>query len=195
MKIILAVLSLLLVLFVGNSQSTKEHVEGLFNKAYATLDTYPDSSYYYADMALSISEGKGLEWHQAKAKYILGYVYKQKGQFSKSIILYLEAISILERLDDQKSNKDHVKIIVNCGNILKNHYKFKDAHQFYDRALELAIKIGFNSQILKIHFNKSMAYGMEERFDLSVDEALICHELSVGFDDERMRIKTWNRLG
>lgn len=195
MKIILAVLSPLLTLIIGNTQSTEERVERLFEQAYELLDSNPDSSYYYAETAFAIADRNNLEWHQAKARFIKGYICKQKGQFSKAIILYLESIDILENLDDQKSKEDHVKILVNCGNILKNHYKFEDAHQFYDRALKLAEQISFKEQILKVHFNKSMAYGMEERYDLSVEQALICHDLSVKFDDERMRIKTWNRLG
>jgi len=195
MKIILAVLSPLLVLFIGNSQSTKEHVDGLFDKAYATLDDHPDSSYYYAELALDFAEKKDLEWHQANAKFIQGYVYEQKHQFSKAILLYLEAVNVLEELSDERSKKDHAKILINCGNILRDHYKFHDALELYDQALEITDKYDFSTRKVKIHFNKSITYEMMGEYNLSIDQAVSCYELSVMNEDERMMIKAWNRLG
>ena len=75
MKIILAVLSPLLTLIIGNTQSTEERVEWLFDQAYEQLDSNPDSSYYFAETASAIAERSNLEWHQANAKFIQGYIY------------------------------------------------------------------------------------------------------------------------
>ncbi|MGB3467980.1 MAG: tetratricopeptide repeat protein [Cyclobacteriaceae bacterium] len=198
MKIILAVLSPLLVLFIGNSHTTKEQVEGLFDKAYKTLDTHPDSSYIYAETALSIAESKKLDWHQANAKFIQGYIHEQKGQFSKAILLNLEAINILKELDDSRSKKDHVKLLINTGNILRKHLKYDDALKLYDDALRIAEESDFDgkeTRIIKVHYNKSITYREMGDLQNAIEEAKKCNDLSVVHGNEPMMISSWNQLG
>lgn len=195
MKIILAVLSPLLVLFIGNSKTTEEHVDGLFQKAYNNLELNLDSSYFYADLALKISEDKNLEWHQANSRFIKGYVHEERGQYSKSILLYLEAINILKGLHDERSKQDQTKLLINCGNILRKHFKFDDAIRIYDEALLIAKKNQLYSRITKIHFNKSLTYLESGDFDLAINSALNCNKVAIEMEDERMMINSWNQLG
>lgn len=198
MKLILAVFSTLLVLFTSNSRTSEDYVERLFDKAYATLDSDSDSSYYYAENAYMIAVNKDLKWHQANAKFIQGYVYEQNGQYGKAILLNLEAIYILKDLYDSRSKKDHVKLLINTGNILRKHFKYDDSHNMYDEALKIASKYSFpgkEERIVKIHYNKAAAYREQGQFDLAVKESLKCHELAVSNSNERMMVSSWNQLG
>ncbi|MEL6561471.1 MAG: tetratricopeptide repeat protein [Bacteroidota bacterium] len=198
MKLILAVISSLLVLFTSNSNTSEVYVEGLFDKAYATLDSNSDSSNYYAERAYAIAVNKGLKWHQANSKFIQGYVHEQNGQYGKAILLNLEAINILKNLSDDRSRKDHVKLLINSGNILRKHFKYEDAHNMYDEALKIASQYPFKGKedrIIKIHYNKAATYREQGEFDLAVEESLKCHELAVTHSNERMMVSSWNQLG
>jgi len=129
---------------VDNAQIDTLHVQ-----IYDQLDTDLDSALVVSKQTLAYSKDNDYTWGEANSLYLIGYIHKQKKNLTTAIIYYLKANRILEALDDDRSIKTRVKLMTNCGIILKNHFWYEQALKHFDEGIILATERGMDKRLLK----------------------------------------------
>jgi len=119
---------------------------------YGGLDRYQAdyrSALQHFQEYVQFHEKRGDSIKVARGLYQIGVVYKNKGEFDKSLAIYIRALKILEKSDNRNTL---ASILNSIGNIYRQTDRFKDAIISYEQANEI-----FKSQNLM----KDYAMGLQ----------------------------------
>ncbi|GAB4245127.1 MAG: hypothetical protein Tsb0034_23600 [Ekhidna sp.] len=189
----ITIATVLLLPFASNSSITR--VDQLHSKCYELFDVSYDSVLFVANEALKLSEKSGYSWGIANSYYIKAYVYDEQGDFSKALLMYLNASSNIGELEDERSLKTSMDIALNIGSILRKHYKYNEAIDFYDDALSKADVNHFPSKRLKLLYNKASVLQDKKDLPYAIETLNEAVQVSKMIEDDRMMLKCWNLLG
>lgn len=175
--------------------SDKAGIDSLHQQAYRLLDSNPDSAFVLATIAEAKAFSRGLKFEEGNSLFIQAYIYSQKEELGKAFVLYLRALEILRPLKAEKALLAYTKILLNTGIILKQHYAYPQAIQYYDEGIGIAWKQKFNERLLKLYFNKAEALRQIEEFDQALGTIKSALDLAQREKDEDMILSSLNQRG
>lgn len=169
---ILTLLSFLVV--VNANASTKRNIDQLHDHVYTLFKADLDSAMDLAMESLELSIDEDYRWGIGNSHFIIGYIHRKNNNLTKAFYSYLKASTALDELNDEKSIKTKISILINCGSILRKYYKYHEAVEIYDRGLNLA-GVDHPSLRLDLHYNKAHALQKKGHLDsaiVSLNEAV-----------------------
>jgi len=192
------ILTILLILSSAldiNASSTKKKVDELHERARQLQHTHLDSVMILADSSLILAKKKGYQFGIAKSYYIKGVVYRKQKNLSKAFLMYLKASVILDKLQDEKSVKTYLDVLLGSGAILVRYYKYDEAIELYNKGLELASKKSFEIRKQKLLYNKSYAFWKKGNLPNALDNLKETVQLAYKLGDSSRVLKCFNLFG
>lgn len=123
------------------------------------------------DLALSLRErtmSNSNEEVLFRVNYLLGYIYKEEGDFGKSIIYYLEAIRYAENSGKEKFYTDLASLYNRCGIIFRQFNSFDLAHEYYEKSTEYSLIIGDTVSYIRTQYNVSSLLRDQRKFTSAI---------------------------
>lgn len=176
----------------GQSESKYEELTAIYkeNKGINYKKVIP-----FAEDFLKIAKEEEDIFYQVKAYIMLGYLYDQENEYSKSVIYYLEGIRVSEKIDDERLIYAKIGMNKNLANILIEHKLFDLSYQFYNKAADIASKNNRAAESLEIKLN-SLGFGKIESPEMIEVRMSILDSISkTNITDEYSLIRINNMLG
>lgn len=121
-----------------------------------------------------------------RVNYLLGYIFKEDGDFGKSIIYYLESIRLAEN-SDQDFTSDLISLYNRSAIIYRQFKAYELAEEYYSKGIDLAVETGNKKMITLLNFNRAGVLIDNERYDealqLLSDNIDLANELDYKLDD------------
>jgi two-component system, NtrC family, sensor kinase len=147
------------------------------------VNNTPDSAMKYAQLQLEISDSIGYKKGMALAYNNIGVIYKNKGDYVKSLEALQFALDIRIKIQDKRGLAN---TYINLGNVHDRQGKFAEALENYNAALAVFTELKDNMGIATCHNNIGIVH--KERGEY--DEALKSYRVSLD-----MRIAADNKPG
>ena len=196
MKTLNLILYLLLFAVAPVAQSSeKQEVEALHSEVYDLLDSNLDKALRLSKDAEIMAKEAGLDFEEANSLFIQAYIYRQLDELGKSFVINLKALEILRPLEDENSLITYVKVLLNTGEILKQHHAYSDAVRYYDEAIAIANTNDFSDRLTRLHYSKGMALMLNGNYDYALEELNQSLESSIRLNDEYLYVLTLNQIG
>jgi len=175
--------------------SVKSQIDTLHNQAYALLDSDPDKALVLAKQAEDLAHNRGLDFEEANSLFIQAYLYRENNELGKAFVINLRALEILRPLEEEKPKSTYVKILLNTGEILKQHYAYPEAVRYYDEGIPIAIENDFKNTLIKLLYNKAVALRHNESFDYALETIEKAISVAIEERDEYKLISAINEKG
>ncbi len=115
-------------------QSTTPKTKKFYNQAWKLLDTKPDSSIYYSELAfLEASKNQNL-WIMSKSLSYKGYALERLGDPNQALINYFKGLQLAIKADTSDFFNAFT-LTRNIAAIQKKHLNFEEAIIYYDSAI------------------------------------------------------------
>lgn len=151
---------LLLLLFFSVSLygSDKEHITSMHEEAYTLLDNEYDQAFEIGVKTENLAHNAGLIYEEANSIFIQAWVLQNKKyELGKSFILYLKALEVIKESYSQSddSRKLYLFLLNNTGDLLRDHYAYDAATNYYDKAIDIAKDAVDYQRLARLYWNKS----------------------------------------
>ncbi|MCP4457523.1 MAG: tetratricopeptide repeat protein [Cytophagales bacterium] len=185
----------LLICLLSAFGSSKDQIQSLHNQAYALLDSLPDQAMELAQKAETLANAKNLYFEEANSLYIQAHLHREKNEFGKAFITNLKALELLRPLDEQEAISTYISIALNTGEILKQHYAYPEAIQYYDEGIDLALTHNIHKSTLKLLYNKVTALRHNKNYEYALEIINECIEIARADSNEYVLISALNQKG
>ncbi|WP_370087193.1 tetratricopeptide repeat protein [Ekhidna sp.] len=126
-----------------------------------------------------------------RTNYLLGYIYKEEGDFGKAIIYYLESIRLAEN-SSADLTEDLISLYNRCAIIYRQFKAYDLATEYYTKGIALAHKIGDQQMINLLNFNLAGVYIDNELYEEALNSLnqnlTLAKKLNYKVDDHYNRI-------
>lgn len=126
-----------------------------------------------------------------RVNYLLGYIYKEEGDFGKAIIYYLESIRLAEE-NKEAFSSDLASLYNRCAIIYRQFKAYDLANEYYMKGIDLANAMGDQKMLVRLNFNFAGVYidneQYEEALNLLNKHLPLAKELDYKLDDYYNRI-------
>ena len=180
---------------LNTSATTKEQVIDLHERCYSYLDTNLDSALILSQEAEDISHEQEFDYLEAQSLFIKAYIYRVKDDMGKSFVTNLEALHILNTLETLDAIKTHVQVLLNTGEILKQHYAYAQAVEYYDEGINQALRYELTDWAQRLLYNKAVAlkhYGALDEALRAIEQS---YELAIRNEDDLRILRSINQRG
>ena len=99
-----------------------------------------------------------------RTNYLLGYIYKEEGDYGKAIIYYLESIRLAEN-SSTDFTEDLISLYNRCAIIYRQFKAYDLATEYYAKGIELAGESGDEKMMNLLNFNLAGVYIDNELYD------------------------------
>ena len=188
--------SALLVLASLLSMHSVQEVDDAKHLIYAYQDAgHYDSAHLVVDAAIQFSEQNDYDYGLAKSLFIKSYLHICQNNAGESFLLNLRALKILNESTDERTPKTKVSLYINTSEILQDHFKYDEARKYYELALDIALKEGFEDKAAKIYY--SLGQVERKKGNLSKARTYIENSLALGkeINNEWTILNSYNLLG
>ncbi|GEM_PF-5653979 len=152
-----------------------------------------DSVRSLATLAYTIATDQGDDFQAGRAKFFVAYSYEKQGYISSAAIEYLEALRMLEGLEERDWRKE-ARILKNLGKLSRIAGQHEMAHTYYDQALEPAEKDS-DAELASVWYNKGFAYMKSLEFLKSIDSYNNSLKLAEKLEDHVKMANIYNYIG
>lgn len=126
-----------------------------------------------------------------RTNYLLGYIYKEEGDFGKAIIYYLESIRLAEN-SSSDFTEDLISLYNRCAIIYRQFKAYDLATEYYSKGKILAQESGDEKMINLLNFNLTGVYIDNELYDEALElldaNLILAKKLNYKIDDHYNRI-------
>ncbi|MEL7145337.1 MAG: tetratricopeptide repeat protein [Bacteroidota bacterium] len=147
------------------------------------------------DSAIHMARTIGYEYGEAYALYQKGYVQDEMNEAGKAFLSNLSALRLLEGRDSEKIAKLKIGLCINTGLILRQHFKYNEAIQYFNQGITIAEAYDLDNQTAELLYKIGNAYRKQGNFELAAQYLVKCHNLSVDFEDDYLPVNSLNYLG
>ena len=191
------ILSLFLTLMASSSEGAQSRgqVDELHKIILTHLPEHPDSARLLTTQALHASEQLNYAFGKANSYFLQSHLYLLDEKLGESFTLNLQALKLLQELDSKQAIILQLKLYQNTGEILRRHYKYDEAIQYYDMGLDVAQKSHLNHRFIDLLYNKGFALmekGMLDEAKVTLLETLALSK-EIGY--EWVELNSLNLLG
>lgn len=193
----LVLISIIFIIFHSFAYANDELAE-IHDRVFSLLYTDPDEAYRLAIQAESMAHEDHLYAEEANYLFVQAFLndthYLEQG---KAFILYLKALEVVKPhyQESEKSLLVYRGLLMNTGNILKDHYAYDQAMEYYDNAIKLYSPTEPDASLVRIYHNRADLFGEMENWEeaiKSIDEAIY---YAGEIKDEKMILSTLNFKG
>ncbi len=176
--------------------SGEDHVKVLYDNSIRTLNSDPDSSFYYAEQLLSYSTKEKSVYGQVNANFILGWlVDKKRNNPGRAMIYYFEGIRASKNSEDPEILKLRVYLMGNMGTIFTEFNDPERAIKYYQDAFDLAFRIGFTiEQIKNLTWIGKVYHNMKE-YDNAIEFYNQANEINLSYGNKKWELSIRNSKG
>lgn len=103
-----------------------------------------------------------------RVNYLLGYIYKEEGDFGKAIIYYLEAIRYAENSNRTDLYSDLSSLYNRCGIIFRQFSSFELSEEYYRKSTQYSLMIGDTTSYIRTQYNVSSLLRDQGKFTSSI---------------------------
>ncbi|WP_420315751.1 tetratricopeptide repeat protein [Ekhidna sp.] len=138
---------------------------------------YQDTKSLIFDLKPEYDNSGDFDW-LVKTNYFLGYIFKEEGDFGKSIIYYLEAIRYAEESQSELYSDDLISLYNRCGIIFRKFKSYNLAIEYYSKGLALAHLHEKIKNVININYNLAGIYLDQEDYTKAARllESLLAYE-------------------
>lgn len=187
-------LAILMVWPFSNVDEPQPELQLLYDQIRIYYKTNLDSAALLAEEAIIKSEVLGDSFGYAQSQYIAGDIAQRQGNTSLAVTYYLDALKSFMPLESAKSLSLQANICLSIGKAYRQHYRIKDAIDFYDKGMGLALEGLDQKAFVKLLHNKAVAYrkaGHPEK----ANELLMNKLGMIAPDNTTELLYTYNQLG
>jgi tetratricopeptide (TPR) repeat protein len=190
-------LALLLIPVLAFS-SSKEEIRAMHSTIYSLLDSDPDKAFQLSERTEKVAHDQGLILEEANSIYIQAWIFSNKrSEAGKAFILYLKALEIMKPVsnDTEESHQLYTDLLINTASLLREHFAYNEAIDYYDEALEVVNKRRNPKKLAQIYWSKSKLLGEKARFSEALQTIEMGIEEAHRSQDEEMILNTINAKG
>lgn len=103
-----------------------------------------------------------------RINYLLGYIYKEEGDFGKSIIYYLEAIRYAENSGRKEFHSDLASLYNRCGIIFRQFKSFELSEEYYQKSTEYSLRTADTASYIRTQYNVSSLLRDQGKHSLAI---------------------------
>ncbi|MEO1256260.1 MAG: hypothetical protein AAFY41_15435, partial [Bacteroidota bacterium] len=160
---------LLLCLFTSASVFADQGSIDRYNEETIGLLDDLDSCLLRVDYVIDEAESIGYKYGQAYAYYLKGYILRVQDDLGKAFLANLKGLNILQGVKDERASETLVRLYLNTGEILKRHFKYDEAIQYYSEGLAIAEKENLKKWIIDLQYNIGNTYKWNGNLSLAAD--------------------------
>ncbi|MEO9477628.1 MAG: response regulator [Cyclobacteriaceae bacterium] len=123
--------------------------------AWMLRDIRPDSSLYYANIALKLSQGNSLKHQEVQATNYIGIAYRNLSNYSQAFEKYLEALNLAESIGDEEQVGYS---LINLGNLYLFQTNYQGAIRYFIQALDQAQALANRRMVAYCYLNLGRSY-------------------------------------
>ncbi|WP_425391928.1 tetratricopeptide repeat protein [Ekhidna sp.] len=160
MRILFLVLAFFCQVVLANEVGIKEKVKQIVKVSKSDFD----SSIVMANDLLDESKEQDFDEGIVQSYFTLAYLYKNNGDYAKSIIFYLEAIRYAEDSDYEGVQATLSSLYKNSGNIFREFNSHSLAREYFEKSIRIAEKLNDIHQVISNKYNLSGVFLDEEDY-------------------------------
>lgn len=152
----------------------------------------PDSCITWAERGLLFTRQKKMYSYTTSLLKLEGVAYVNKGDYAKSLELYLEA---LKNARIEKNQKEEAAILNNIGVNFWYQNDFVKAKSYYEQSLEMRLKLGNKKEISKSYNNLGNVSVDLKNYDLALQYYEKALALKKEINDQLGTANCYNNIG
>lgn len=160
----------------SNSLTDTVSLNRLINFCFKHINDIPDQALTYSEIALKKSKIMKAPSCEARSNTNLGAIQALKGNYANALQLYLESLTIWEKMNDQRGIMLSKNNIAQAYGYLK---KNKLEYRFLKEAEEIALKNGFENELGLIKLNLSVYYANNADYRNAFNEQSIANNINL----------------
>ncbi len=133
------------------------YIDVLNQLANAYIDSQPDSTIYFGQKALQLSQKKSYPSGKINALHVLGLCYFDKGEYEKALKLQKHSLELSQQI---ASNAQIARSYSLIANIYTENNNPRKAVDYYQKAIKLEKEIGNKYQLAANYTNIGNAYSL-----------------------------------
>jgi len=180
---------------LNNSAVTEASIDVYNKQTNVVLEDNIEKTLLRIDSAISMSKNISYPYGEAYALYQKGYLLDEKNEAGKALIANLNALKILDALESERVAKTSVSLYINTGLILRQHFKYEEAIQYYKEGLKLAESYKLTDSKSRLYYKIGNAYKHLGDLETAVRWLSKAHNNSLTNRDERTAINSLNLMG
>jgi len=153
-------------------------IAAIFNQGRSEVPHHRDSTFKYSNLALSISEENGYDFHAATAKNEIGYLLKEKGNYEEGMLL-LEDAMILFRNEKMYLHMSNVAINISSSYMFLEQYQ--KAEEVIDSAMLYCDQSIDQYMLMRLYLHKSKLRRLQGLFEESLTLQEKARKMQVSF--------------
>ena len=155
------------------------------------VDNNPGKAIDYLQKAVETAKKTGAKLEVANNYYSIGYCYRQKGDYDKSLDNYLQSVRIYEELKD---NRRLVNALISIGNVYGQNNDLKNTNAYYDRAEQL-IKLSKDSfQLAELMSERGIVYDQQKKYDTALIYLMKGRDIANALKDDGYVIRSLSNI-
>lgn len=135
---------------LGETHNIERRIELLTQLSSLYLNINPDSSGYYANKGIQMSENINNDKYLGELYGMVGDVLVVKDSLDAAADVYLKALEVFKRLGDYEYEAGIFTVLGNIYNVKGDHLK---SMQYYHQSLELSEEFGIEKRIPYLYMN------------------------------------------
>ncbi|MEM6830156.1 MAG: tetratricopeptide repeat protein [Bacteroidota bacterium] len=154
-----------------------------------------DSCLKRVEYAIVQAENIHYDYGQAYGLYLKGYIHRMRNELGKAFLANLEGLNALKNMHDKRAVETQVRLYLNTGEILKKHFKYEVAIQYYTEGLALARKHNLTEWVIDLNYNIGSAYKSNGDFEQATRFIFKAYQLAQSEADEHTVVNALNLVG
>lgn len=147
------------------------------------------------NQSITASQEIDYEYGEAYGLYLKAYVHRTQDDLGKAFVVNLKALSILNSMKTSRAIDTQVRLYLNSGEILKRHFKYEEAIQYYIEGLKIAEGNNLENWIIDLTYNIGNAYRVKGELNKALEFIHEAYIKAIPRDDEHTVVNALNIMG
>lgn len=166
-----------------------------YNRKTIDLLDDPDSSLRRVEYAIEEAKSINYDYGEAYAYYLKGYILRMQHDLGKAFLANLKGLNLLQGDTDKRTPETLVRLYINTGEILKKHFKYDEAIEYFLEGLKIAKKENLEKWIIDLHYNLGNTYKWKGNYNQAYDYLLDAYLHAKRKNDEHTIVNALNQMG
>ncbi|GAB4232747.1 MAG: hypothetical protein Tsb0034_05630 [Ekhidna sp.] len=153
-----SVFAIFLLALTTPNLTTEKEIDQFQEESINYLDTDLDQAMEMIDHSIEEAQDIGYYYGEAYGLYLKAYINRVQDDLGKAFVVNLKALHAIQFLDDERAIDTKVRLYVNTGEILKKHFQYKEAIQYYSEGLEIAKEHDLDEWVVNLTYNIGNAH-------------------------------------
>lgn len=189
------VFAIFLLALTTPNLTTEKEIDEFQEESINYLDTDLGQAMEMIDHSIEEAQDIGYNYGEAYGLYLKAYIHRVQDDLGKAFVVNLKALNVIQFLHDERAIDTKVRLYVNTGEILKKHFQYKEAIQYYSEGLEIAKEYDLDQWVINLTYNIGNAHRWQGDLNSAVDYIHKAYQLAKKGEDERVIVNSLNLMG